>query len=89
MSGFQRDSVRRARIRRGFEARAQFFSIGGNRGALPPCSSEWPAIRIRGSGCGEQVDNSLYGSVGAMISGFETAVGAMLGIRTMMEVAVG
>ena len=43
----------------------------------------------RGSGGSDQFDDALNGIIGAMISGFETAVRAMLGIWTMMEAAVG
>jgi hypothetical protein len=39
----------------------------------------------KGSGGSDQFDDALNGVIGAMISGFETAVGAMLGIWTMME----
>ena len=37
----------------------------------------------------EHVDNLLDGFVGAVIGGFESAVWAMLRVRTVVEAAVG
>jgi hypothetical protein len=41
------------------------------------------------SGGSDQFDDALNGVIGAMISGFETAVRTMLGIWTTMEATVG
>jgi hypothetical protein len=41
------------------------------------------------SGCGEQVDNLLDGFVSTVVGEFEAALGPVLGIRPMVETAVG
>ncbi len=41
------------------------------------------------SRCGEQIDDVLDGLVGAVVGGFESAVWAMLRVRTVVEAAVG
>ena len=41
------------------------------------------------SSCGEQIDDILDGLVGAVIGGFESAVWAMLRVRSVVEAAVG
>src|SRR6476659_9365795 len=38
---------------------------------------------------GEQIDDVLDGLVGAVVGGFESAVWAMLRVRTVVEAAVG
>ena len=44
---------------------------------------------VAGSGCGEQIDDILYGFVSAIIGGFESAVWAMLRVWSVLEAAVG
>ena len=40
-------------------------------------------------GCGEKLNDIFDGFVGAVIGGFEAAVGSVLGIGAMVETAVG
>ena len=41
------------------------------------------------SGCGEEIDDFFDGFVGAVVGGFELAVGTVLGVRAVVEAAVG
>ena len=41
------------------------------------------------SGCGKEVDNLLDGFVSTVVGEFEAALGPVLGIRPMVETAVG
>jgi hypothetical protein len=39
--------------------------------------------------CGEHIDNLLDGFVGAVVHGFELAIWTVVGIRVVVEAAVG
>src|SRR3984893_16946940 len=41
------------------------------------------------SRCGEEIDDVLDGFVGAVVCGFELAVGTVVGVRAVVEAAVG
>ena len=62
-----------------------------NRVGPPSSSAERPrSLWLReASGCGEQVDDLLDGLIGAVVGDFETTVGAILRIRTVVEATVG
>src|SRR5882757_5817261 len=48
-----------------------------------------PRLALAPSRGGEQIDDVLDGLVGAVVGGFESAVWAMLRVRTVVEAAVG
>ena len=56
---------------------------------MASCVAALAIFDVEGSGSSDEFDDTLNGVIGAMISGFETAVRAMLGIGTMIEAAVG
>jgi hypothetical protein len=49
----------------------------------------WVQKGEEASGGCEQIDDLLDSSVGTMVGEFEAAVRAVLGVRTMMEPAIG
>src|SRR5882757_4201042 len=79
-----------------------FWWRGGNVAACRACAQiaapDWVARFVKqddsnnevAPSCGgEQIDDVLDGLVGAVVGGFESAVWAMLRVRTVVEAAVG
>jgi hypothetical protein len=56
------------------------------KGCLTRRVQHW---RLAASSGGERIDDFLYCCIGTMVGHFKAAIGSMLGIRLMMEAAVG